>query len=57
MAEVEATIRPGSGWIPGSWVYRCRATPTCVTRSSLKPFFFNRLRFSDNGGAEDPGIQ
>jgi len=32
-----------------------------VTLASLKPFFFNGLKkalpFSDNVGAEDPGIQ
>jgi hypothetical protein len=35
--------------------------PTLVILSSLKPLFFNRLkdelRFLDNGGASDPGIQ
>jgi hypothetical protein len=35
--------------------------PIVVTLSSLKPFFFNGLntevRFSDHGGAYDPGIQ
>jgi hypothetical protein len=34
---------------------------TFVMRSSLKPFLFNSLknevRFSDNAGAEAPGIQ
>jgi hypothetical protein len=35
--------------------------PTCVILFCLKPLFFHslkkELRFSDNAGAEDPGIQ
>ena len=37
------------------------STPNFVLLSSLKPLFFNGLKnalcFSDNAGAEDPGIQ
>ena len=46
--------------MPGSWMLRL-SNLMLVTLSSLQPFFCHGLKkawhFSDNVGAEDPGIQ